>query len=466
VRRHLLTEQTILFITIAKWLILATIVGIIVGLSTTAFLKLLSISLDANEGFYYYFLLLPIAMAISIGMIKYLAPEAEGHGTEKVIESVHKHSGKTPPAVVPVKLIATIITLAAGGSVGKEGPCAQIGAGCSSIFADIFRFNDHDRRKLVICGISAGFASVFGTPIAGSIFGVEVLFVGSLLYDVLLPSFVAGIISYQISSDLGITYFHHPIFVVPKFTEWFFLLVVLAGVMSGLWSGVLIGLLNAGENVASRLQLSPPIKGFIGGCVLIALTFATSRRYLGLGLDTIESSLEGTSHGWLAPAMKAIFTSITLSFGGSGGIVTPIFFIGATSGAALAKLLGLDVATFAAIGLVSLLAGAAQTPIAASIMAIELFGAGIAPYAAIACIVSFLMTGHRSVYPSQVLAMKKSASLDVAVGEVIENVEAQYRMQGSSTVDIIARAISNLRAWALRLLRRTDDGAAPPKPRA
>jgi H+/Cl- antiporter ClcA len=139
-----------------------------------------------------------------------------------------------------VKFVTTIITIALGGSVGKEGPCAQIGGGLASIFADLFRFDERDRKKLVVCGISAGFASVFGTPIAGAIFGVEVLFVGAIVYDVLLPSFVAGIISYQVSSELGITYFYHPIEFVPVFSQSFFIKVVLAGIFFGLCSVFLI----------------------------------------------------------------------------------------------------------------------------------------------------------------------------------------------------------------------------------
>ena len=160
-------------------------------------------------------------------IVKYLAPEAEGHGTEKVIEAVHKRSGKINPLVVPIKLIATIITIALGGSAGKEGPCAQIGAGLSSAFADLLRFGNRDRKKLVICGISAGFATVFGTPIAGAIFGVEVLFVGGLIYDVLLPAFVAGIVGYHVSSGLGITYFYHQLNFVPVFSSLFFIQGVL-----------------------------------------------------------------------------------------------------------------------------------------------------------------------------------------------------------------------------------------------
>ena len=136
-----------------------------------------------------------------------MAPDAEGHGTEKIIEAVHQRSGKIRLMVVPVKLVATVITIAFGGSAGKEGPAAQIGAAVSSAFSDLLRFDSKDRKKLVICGISAGFATVFGTPIAGAIFGVEVLFVGGMLYDVLLPSFVSGIVAFQVSSALGINLF-------------------------------------------------------------------------------------------------------------------------------------------------------------------------------------------------------------------------------------------------------------------
>lgn len=420
-------EQTVIFISVLKWVALATIIGAIVGASTAVFLKILQWSASFAGKAPFYFLALPVALFLSVVLVRYLAPDAQGHGTEKVIEAVHKYSGKIKAAVVPVKLVATVITIAAGGSVGKEGPCAQIGAGLASTFADLLKFDQQDRKKLVICGISAGFTAVFGTPIAGAIFGVEVLFVGSLLYDVLLPSFIAGMTGYQVAHGLGITYFHQPLKFIPVFSEAFFLKVVLAGVFFGLCAFMLIEMLKWSEKISEKLRIWAPLKGAVGGVLLIILALVVSTQYLGLGLNLIEAALRGESIIWYAFLMKMIFTSITLSFGGSGGIVTPIFFIGATAGSFAAQILGLDLATFAAIGMVSLLAGAANAPIAASILSVELFGPAIAPYAAVACVISFLMTGHRSVYPSQILAVKKSASIEVELGREMEEVAVEFR---------------------------------------
>ena len=200
-----LAEETVLFISIINWFTLAAVIGILSGFSTTDFLKWLAWSIN-NGTQYPHFLLLPFALFISRLPIQYLAPEAEGQGTDRVIEAIHKHLGRIRPIVIPVKLVATVVTIAAGGSAGKIGPCAQIGGGLASFFAEIFRFGDSDRKKLVIYGISAGFASVFGTPIAGAIFGVGVLFVGSILYEILLPSFVAGMVSFQVASSKGLAF--------------------------------------------------------------------------------------------------------------------------------------------------------------------------------------------------------------------------------------------------------------------
>jgi H+/Cl- antiporter ClcA len=454
-KRVLVFEQSVMFISIIKWFLLASIVGITVGFSTTVFLKGLERSIAAANDFKYYFLLLPVAFFLSSLLVKYLAPEAEGHGTEKVIEAINKRSGKIKPMVVPIKLIATIVTIAVGGSAGKEGPCAQIGAGLSSIFATLFRFNSKDRQKLVICGISAGFATVFGTPIAGAIFGVEVLFVGTLLYDVLFPSFVAGIVGYQVSSILGISYFHQPLHVVPAFSSLLFIEVCLSGIFFGLCSFFFIELMKYIQKISRNLKIWKPFKAIIGGSILALLSIIFSTKFLGLGLETIEEAIGGNYLHPFAYIGKMLFTSITLSFGGSGGIVTPIFFIGATSGNAFASTFGLDISMFSAIGMVAVLAGAANTPISASIMAAELFGPAVAPFAAVACVISFLMTGHRSVYPSQVLSITKSPSILIKRGVEMDDLDSiKIKPRPRSIIDILIRAFNKLKEIKDSLIKR------------
>jgi H+/Cl- antiporter ClcA len=202
--------------------------------------------------------------------------------------------------------------------------------------------------------------------------------------------------------------------------------------------------MNLGHTLSERIKIGKPFKGFIGGLILILLSLIFSSRYLGLGMDTIHQSLQGGDIPWYSFLVKTIFTSVTLNFGGSGGIVTPIFFIGTTSGALFANIFGISSSTFAAIGLVSLLAGAANTPIAASIMAVEIFGPKIAPYASLACVISFLMTGHRSVYPSQVMAIKKSSSIKIEVGLEVEKIKPQFVRRSKSLIGTITYFIKTI----------------------
>jgi len=216
---------------------------------------------------------------------------------------------------------------------------------------------------------------------------------------------------------LGGTYFAHPVTLHFAFSERQFVEVAFAGVIFGLCAYLFIELNRVVEKISHRFGEWPYRRAVVGGLILSLLMFF-STKYFGLGLDYTESLLEGTGAAdWFDPWLKMLATTVTLGFGGSGGILTPIFFIGSSLGNLLGQALQMQPGLFAALGFIGFLSGCANTPIAASVMAMELFGTEIGVFAAMVSIISFLMTGHRSVYPSQVLAMRKSDSLDITLGK-------------------------------------------------
>jgi len=420
------TEHTALVVTTLKWALLGAVAGACVGWGTWAFLW----SLDASArlvgnsfpGWFRPSFLLPIALVLCVWLIRTFAPTAKGHGTEAVIAAIHTRSGKVDWLVAPIKLLATVLTLAFGGSVGKEGPCAQIGAAITSLFADVLRLDDKDRRRLVICGVGAGFAAVFGTPVSGALFGIEVLYLGRIEYGVLFPCLVAGIVAHLVcGTNAPVPVLHEDMALLGHRT--IVPLAILFGAAFGLIALVLIEAMRGLERLLRRFERHPYLIAGGGGVALALFYFAVGEQYAGLGIPTIEASLAGTaSVVALAFLFKIVATALTLETGGSGGIVTPLFFIGATSGTALAHATGLAPGVVAAFGFVSVLAAAANTPIAAAVMGMELLPHDLGVYAALCAGTAFLLVGHRSVYASQKLGLSKSGGLevpfDVPIGEV------------------------------------------------
>ena len=448
------TEQTTIFLSVIKWVFLSSVVGIIIGVVVSIFLKTIAwAEIHQSTMPFNYYYTLPFVFMFTVWLVKTFAPNAEGHGTEKVIEAVHKHDGKIDIAVIPVKLLATVMTIFAGGSVGKEGPGAQIGAGTASFIATSLKFRKQDRRKIVICGISAGFAAVFGTPIAGAIFGVEVLIIGVIMYDVLLPSFIAGFAAFTTTQFLGVeyTYFDVRFYQSIALDVPLILQVILAGIFFGIISDFLVTALAKTHKAIKNLSYSPYTKAFVGGTLLVVLTLIFGERYLGLGMGTIGEALSPSVDvtqdlPWYTFVLKTIFTSITLAVGGSGGIITPVFYVGATSGNLFGHLIGSEhIALFAALGFVSVLSGATNAPIAATIMAVELFGLEIAHYAAISAIISFLLTGHKSVFSSQKLGMKKSDALSIHMGEDIQSADVTLEDKEASKIQSITQRLKDKR---------------------
>ena len=392
---------------IFKWLVWATLVGLVVGGLDAAFLKLLDVAIGARNTVPYFYVALPFSLYLVAVLSRKIAKAHKDYSTDAVIKRINGHRPVSVASAVKT-FIFSIVTMAVGGSVGKEAPCADMGAGIAAFVARVLKMSPQDQRKMMICGVSAGFAGVFGVPVSGALFGLEVLWVGHIFYEVMFPALVAGITSFAVTSYLGVNYLYHPLAFSPVFSELFFLKVIIAGLFFGLISVLFIEINKFIRVILRYVTLRRGMfwTCMLGGLTLVLIGHFTSTLYLGLGMAGIEGPLNGAA--LVSPFgffYKIITTSITLAAGGIGGIVTPIFFVGAQAGAMLADFLHVDSATLAALGLVAVLAGTANTPLAASIMAIELFGASIAPYATVACVISFLITGRQSIFPHQRISL-------------------------------------------------------------
>jgi H+/Cl- antiporter ClcA len=412
---------------LALWLALGSLTGGLVGVVVTYFLKLLfwSIHVTAAWPLWVFAFVLPGGGLVTGLLIHYGAPDAAGHGTEAVIRAVHRKAGQINWKVAPVKAIATITTIAAGGSAGKEGPSAQIGAAVASALADLMRFAPEQRQRIVICGIGAGFAAVFGTPVAGAVLGIEVLAVGDLWYEMLLPSFAASVISYEVAKSLGLTWIYPRVAAALPFSVSLFGRLVGLGILAGLAAYLLVLLMDGLHRTTTQLKVErhwwPPLFPFLAGVWLFGLMILVGRAPGGLSLGLLTQALSGHP---VAPWMwwwKIVFVAITLGMGMSGGIITPLFVIGATLGSTMASLFGLPLADGAAIGMMAVTAAGANAPIAGVLMGMEIFGSRLGPDFLMAVVPAFIMIGNHSVYPSQKVRLQKSPWVPIPVGLSLED---------------------------------------------
>lgn len=415
-----------------KWLVVIIPMAVAVGSACALFLWSLDRATETRFAHPWLLFLLPVAGVVVGYAYHWFGKSAEG-GNNLIMEEIHQPGFGVPKRMAPLILISTVITHLFGGSAGREGTAVQMGGSIASSLARLFRLEAAAVRILLMGGIAAGFGAVFGTPLAGAVFALEVLAIGQMRYDALTACLAAAMIGDWTCHAWGVGHTHYNVGymsdgMVPSH---FFHLealmlakVALAAVAFGMASYLFSELSHAASAGYKKICPYAPLRPAIGGVLVIGLVYALgTTQYLGLGVTSpdpehvtiaslfITQDVHPTAWWW-----KLVFTVVTLSAGFKGGEVTPLFFIGAALGNALAGLLGAPLDLFAALGFVAIFAGATNTPLACTIMGIELFGAANGVYIAVACFIAYLCSGHTGIYLAQRVAVSKYARIPLPPG--------------------------------------------------
>ena len=423
---------------LALWTLLVIPVGVLAGSASALFLWSLDRVTELRWANGWLVFWLPVAGVVVGGLYHWLGRSVEG-GNNLLLDQIHTPGGGVPARMAPLVLVGTLITHLFGGSAGREGTAVQMGGGLASAYGRLFRFRAENMRILLLAGVAAGFGSVFGTPLTGAIFAMEVLFIGRMQYDALIPVLVASVVGDITCSAWGV---HHEVYHIgfsdvggarAVFDGWLMAKVVLAaaifGVVSRFFSEITHGLQQAFTQLIPQAYLRPAL----GGALVIGMMWMLGTRdYLGLGVQgqtaesvTVLSAFNaGGADAW-SWFWKLLFTAVTLASGFKGGEVTPLFFIGATLGNTLAVLLGAPVDLFAGLGFLAVFAGATNTPLACTLMGIELFGAHHTVYFAVACFVAYYCSGHSGIYGAQRIGVPKLGAEGSLLGATLHETRAR-----------------------------------------
>ena len=389
-----------------KWLALGVGVACLAGTASAWFLLALAWATETREAHRWLLALLPVA-GFAVGWAYLRWGQAVEAGNNLLIDEVHDPRRVVPLRMAPLIFLSTVISHLCGASVGREGTAVQMGGSLADQFTHLLRLPVEDRPVLLMAGISAGFASVFGTPLAGVVFGIEVVATARLRLATLWPCLVAAVVADQVCTLWGVHHGAYSAGVMPSLSAGTLGAAVMVGLLCGLVAMAFVRGTHGLLAFMKHRVAYAPLRSLLGGTLLAGVIWTTDAwRYAGLSLPGLAQAFSEPLPWWDF-ALKGLFTSFCLGVGFKGGEVTPLFYMGATLGNALAPLLQQPFSWLAALGFVAVFAGAANTPLTCTLMAMELFGVGIGVHAALACMVSYLASGRVGIYRAQRLVSSK-----------------------------------------------------------
>lgn len=393
---------------VARWVALAFVVGVLSGLLSAAFIESLNWANDTRHANEWLVFTLPLAGLIVGCSYHYLGRGLE-RGSNLLIDQIHSHSEWIPLRLTPLIFGASVISHVAGGSTGREGAALQLAAGVTDPISKRLGLNPADRSLMLITAIAGGFGAVFGVPVAGAVFALEVQRVGRVRYEALVPAFVASFVGDAVVRSVGIQHTHFPHMPNIEWSASIAWKIVVFGVLAGLIAMAFVHLTHFIKDTMKKYVAWYPARPVIGGVVLAALILLFGwRDYSGLSIPLALEAMNGSAAGqW---GTKLLLTSITIGSGFVGGEFIPLFVIGALAGASYAHIIGANVVVFAIIGSLAILSGATNTPLACTLIGVELFGGHGVIFFAVACATAYATSGHTGVYHAQKIGAHKSGA--------------------------------------------------------
>ena len=403
--RNKLIHQTKLVGTSIRWVIFAILSGLVVGgIGTLFYFGMYLVTLTRTKNPWLIFLL-PVSGLVIVGCYRLLHDEKDT-GTNLVLSAIHSDE-ELPLRMAPLIFLSTLITHLFGGSAGREGAALQLGGSIGNGLGKLFRFDDKDKHIMIMCGMSAAFSALFGTPMAAAVFSMEVVSVGVMYYAALVPCVISSLVASMVARYFGVA---QELFLIEKIPAFRLLPAVKISVLAVLCAGVSILfciMLHSSDHLYKRFFKNAYLRIFVGGCLVIALTLLVGdQTYNGAGMNMIEQYMQGQVPPE-AFILKMLFTAVTLGAGFKGGEIVPSFFTGAAFGCLFGNLLGFSPSLCTAVGMTAVFCGVTNCPITALLISFELFGYDAMPYFLLAVAFSYMLSGYYGLYSSQKIIYSK-----------------------------------------------------------